>query len=69
MITDKATDDLDLCLAVLCAITPEGHEWTLRDIAELTGQKKGRIERIESNAKRKFMAAAGKLNLDDYIKG
>ncbi len=63
----KEKDDLDLKLSILCDINPPEKTWTLRDLAEILGEKKGRIERIESNAKAKFLEAAKRLHLNEFL--
>ena len=61
--------DLDLSLAVIEILTPQGYEWTLRDLAEACGVKKGKLEAIERKAKRNFLKKANQKQLIDFIQG
>ena len=53
--------DIDLGLAVLSAVSPPGHQWTLRDIAEVCGCTAEAVRQIERRALQKLRAALGPI--------
>lgn len=48
------SSSIDIGLAVLCAITPRDHNWSLEDIAEICECTRNRIWEIERSALRKL---------------
>lgn len=50
----EKSSGIDLGLAVISAITPPGHQWTLQDIAEVCGCHKNNIYLIERKALQKL---------------
>lgn len=53
------TADLDLALSVVCAITPYGHTWSSRDLAEICGCSKDTIFNIEKRGLKKLRKKFG----------
>jgi hypothetical protein len=69
MMKDAAAEfEIELALSVLCAITPPGFHWTIRDIAEVCGCTKSKIECIQIRASKKFAKAARARHLHEYLK-
>jgi len=54
--------DLDLALAIICAISPPEQTWTLPDIADVCGCSISRIWKIEQVALNKARARAHRKN-------
>lgn len=46
--------DVELNIAILNAITPDGFIWTMRDIASITGCSRGLVYLIEKDAIKKL---------------
>jgi|TARA_R110002124_G_scaffold6527_2_gene38944 hypothetical protein len=54
--------DLDLALAIICAISPPEQTWTLPDIADVCGCSISRIWKIEQAALNKARNSAYRNN-------
>lgn len=50
------TTDVDLALAVLETLTPQGHTWSQREIADICGVSHTYIYNIEKRALKKLAA-------------
>lgn len=61
--------NIDVGLAVICAVTPKATCWALRDIAEVCGCTFQAIQRIEKKALTKMRTRIRTLKLEDDLKG
>ena len=52
--------DIDMCLSVLCLVTPEHHTWSTKDLAEICGCSHQTIKRIENMAIQKLKTSTMK---------
>ena len=59
--------EIELALSVICVISPRGFVWTIRDIAEICGCTKSKIECIQIRASKKFALAAKARDLQDFL--
>ena len=59
--------NVDIGLAVLCVVTPEGETMSQRDIAEVCNCSRALISRIEFHALEKAKLRATQLGLEDFL--